>query len=168
LVDKPAQNATISPDGKWVFYQSTDSPKGVSLTIRPDGSWVANDSNGESTIWKISIDGGRPTQLLNRYSSDPIIARHGNLVDPTISPDGKLIACRYQPDPDKDVWKVAIISIEGIPVQVFDISSHPSLTGLVSAGHRMERPLRTAFTGLRDTAATISGVGRSMEDRQNN
>jgi serine/threonine protein kinase len=125
LVDQPAQNATISPDGKWVFYQSTDSPKGVSLTIRPDGSWVANDSNGESTIWKISIDGGRPTQLLNRYSSDPIIARHGNLVDPTISPDGKLIACRYQPDPDKDVWKVAIISIEGIPVQVFDISSHP-------------------------------------------
>jgi len=57
----------------------------VSLTIRPDGSWVANDSNGESTIWKISIDGGRPTQLLNRYSSDPIIARHGNLVDPIIA-----------------------------------------------------------------------------------
>jgi len=125
LVDKPSKSAAISPDGKWVFYQSTDSPKGVSFTILPNGSRVANDSKGESTIWKISIDGGRPKELMNRYSADPIISRHGNLIDPIISPDGQLIACRYQPDPDKNEWKVAIISLEGIPVQVFDISAHP-------------------------------------------
>jgi eukaryotic-like serine/threonine-protein kinase len=125
LVDKPAQNAAISPDGKWVIYQSTDSPKGVSFTILPDGKRIANDSTGESTIWKISIDGGRPKEFINRYNVDPIISRRGNLIDPIISPDGKLIACRYQPDPDKNEWKAAIISLEGIPVQVFNIAAHP-------------------------------------------
>jgi Tol biopolymer transport system component len=125
LVNKPSQNASISPDGKWVFYQSTDAPKGVSISIFPDGRRVANDPMGESTIWKVSIDGGAPQQLMNRYSADPIISRHGNLVDPVISPDGKLIACRYQPDTNNDTWKIAIISLEGLPVQVFNISAHP-------------------------------------------
>lgn len=125
LADQPAQNAAISPDGKWVFYQSTDAPKGVSFTILPNGNRIANDATGESTIWKVPIDGGRPVQALNRINVDPIISRRGNLIDPVISPDGQLIACRYQPDPDKDIWKVAIIDLDGIPVQIFDISSHP-------------------------------------------
>jgi len=125
LVDQPSQHATISPDGKWVFYQSEDAPKGVSLTIFPDGRRVDKAAPGVSSIWKVSIDGGAPQQLLNRYAADPIISRHGNLIHPVISPDGKLIACRYQPDPKQDTWKVAIISVEGIPVQVFDISAHP-------------------------------------------
>jgi Tol biopolymer transport system component len=125
LVNQPSKHATISPDGKWVFYQSTDAPKGVSFTILPDGKRVANDATGESTIWKISIDGGQPKQAINRYNVDPIISRKGNLIDPVFSPDGKLIACRYQPDPDKNLWKVAIISLEGLPVQVFNISAHP-------------------------------------------
>ena len=125
LIEKPSRNAAISPDGRWVFYQSTDAPRDVSFVSSPEGNWVANNSTGETTIWRVSIDGGKPVELVNRYSTDPIIARQGNLMEPVISPDGKMIACRYQPDTEKNIWKVAIVSLKGIPIQVFDISAHP-------------------------------------------
>jgi len=39
---------------------------------------------GEVYLWKVSIDGGEPVQITNKYS-----------LAPAISPDGKLIACYY-------------------------------------------------------------------------
>jgi Tol biopolymer transport system component len=125
LTTQPSQKAVVSPDSKWVFYESTDAPKDVSFSIAPAGSWVANNATGEMTIWKVSIDGGKPTPFVNRYNLEPIISRQGHLMDPVMSPDGKMVACRYQPDAEKDVWKVAIFSLKGIPIQVFDISAHP-------------------------------------------
>jgi serine/threonine protein kinase len=125
LVDQPAKHAAISPDGRWVLYDSTDAPKGLSFRILPDGSRIADDPAGERTIWKVSIEGGNPKPFVNRYNLAPIISRKGNLMEPVISPDGKLIACRYQPNPEENIWKVAIISLDGIPVQIFDIAAHP-------------------------------------------
>lgn len=90
-----AENAAISPDGKWIVYESAGA--------------------GERTLWKVSIDGGDPVQLFDQPSRSPVI-----------SPDGKLIACRFQPDPARDDWKVAVISFEGgPPIQLFDIPAHP-------------------------------------------
>ncbi|HVF48048.1 MAG TPA: hypothetical protein VNA17_10815, partial [Pyrinomonadaceae bacterium] len=67
-------------------------------------------SSGNHRLWKVSIDGGSAVQLTD-YLSD----------EPKVSPDGKLIACRYTEDP-KLPWKYAIIPSEGgKPVRVFDL-----------------------------------------------
>jgi Tol biopolymer transport system component len=58
------RNATISPDGKWVYYNSSEN----------------------SLLWKIDSKGGEPVQLTNEYAAYP-----------SVSPDGKLIACFYFP-----------------------------------------------------------------------
>jgi TolB protein len=56
----PKDYPAVSPDGKWVFYNTTDD-------------WH---------LWRVSIDGGEPSEIA-RY-----VASH-----PSVSPDGKMIAC---------------------------------------------------------------------------
>jgi Tol biopolymer transport system component len=51
---------SISPDGKWVFYNTSDD-------------WH---------LWKVSIDGGDPLRVTEYIASHP-----------SVSPDGKVIAC---------------------------------------------------------------------------
>jgi serine/threonine protein kinase/Tol biopolymer transport system component len=90
----------MSADSKWVVYQHQDANKGASL-------------------WKVSIDGGAPVQLTDRIS-----------LRPSISPDGKLIACwqlSEEPKPglaDMAVHvQVALIPFSGgPPVKAFDIA----------------------------------------------
>jgi Tol biopolymer transport system component len=65
----------VSPDGKSVYYASfADWTPGI---------------GGEPTLWRVSIDGGEPTQISHQPSSIP-----------TISPDGKQIACIHFPGKD--------------------------------------------------------------------
>ena len=79
-----------SPDGRWVVFQSTRS--------------------GSARVWKVSIDGGEPLRLTDKWS-----------VNPTVSPDGSLIACFYRDEPNQLV-KVAIIPFAGgDPVKLLDI-----------------------------------------------
>ena len=80
-----------TPDGRWVVYTS----------------WEA----GKPTIWKISIDGGEPIQLTNKYSMAPVV-----------SPDGKQFACSYWDEQYDTKFSIAIIPIEGgVPVKAFDL-----------------------------------------------
>ena len=58
------RNAAISPDGKWVYYNSSEN----------------------SLLWKVDPNGGEPVQLTNEYAAYP-----------SVSPDGKLIACFHFP-----------------------------------------------------------------------
>jgi len=58
------RNATVSPDGKWVYYNASET----------------------SLLWKIPLEGGQPIQLTNEYAAYP-----------SISPDGKLVACFHFP-----------------------------------------------------------------------
>jgi serine/threonine protein kinase len=65
----------VSPDGKSVYYASfADWTPGI---------------GGEPTLWRVSIDGGEPTQISRQPSSIP-----------TLSPDGKEIACIHFPGKD--------------------------------------------------------------------
>src|SRR5207302_4211914 len=76
----------------------------------PDGKWVAYGSFGSSgfIIWKVSIDGGEPVQITDKFASLP-----------AISPDGKLIAC-YLLDQQTRVTKIALLPFEGgDPVKLF-------------------------------------------------
>jgi Tol biopolymer transport system component len=50
----------VSPDGKWVVYQSSASNK--------------------TTVWKVSIDGGEAAQLTNEFSLAPIVSPDGKMI----------------------------------------------------------------------------------------
>jgi len=126
----------VSPDGKYVVFYSndkghyhiwrmdvggsnlrqlTDGPGERSVDISPDSQWIVFGSLVDDTtaVWKVSIDGGTPVQLTTKPSGQP-----------TVSPDGRLIACNYM---DDGRWKIAIIPFAGgQPVKTFESFTHPS------------------------------------------
>jgi len=65
-----------------------------------DGQWIVYNTVDDWTLWKISIDGGEPVRLTESYA-----------VNPSVSPDGKLIACVGKKD-DKANRKILVISAE--------------------------------------------------------
>jgi Tol biopolymer transport system component len=76
--DEPA----ISPDGKWIVYTG----------------WVGGNV---PHLYKTSIKGGNPVQIVTYKASDP-----------KISPDGKFIACRTE-HPVTHAWTIAVIRFDG-------------------------------------------------------
>jgi Tol biopolymer transport system component len=104
--------ATATPDGRYIVYYSnragarniwrmnSDGSNPVQLTkgegeddpdCSPDSKWVVftkqeRGGSGSPTLWKVPIDGGQPVQLSREYTTSP-----------SVSPDGKLIACSYSP-----------------------------------------------------------------------
>jgi len=62
--------------------QLTNGAAKAHPTISPDGKWVVYNAPGDWRLWKVSIDGGEPVQLTGYIAAMP-----------SISPDGKMIAC---------------------------------------------------------------------------
>lgn len=52
------KHATVSPDGKWVFYNSVD----------------------KYTLWKVSIEGGEPEKLTDEYAAYPSVSHDGEMI----------------------------------------------------------------------------------------
>jgi Tol biopolymer transport system component len=122
-------HSTVSPDGRRIAWIA--SPKGVrnvwqmdidggnprQLTngdgewnprYSPDGKWLVYTALPNS-LWKVPLDGGSPTRLTN-----------GRSWQPSISPDGDLIAFNLL-DEASGQWKIAIMRFEGgLPIKVFD------------------------------------------------
>ena len=86
------RNAAVSPDGKWVYYNSSES----------------------SLLWKVPLDGGEPVQLTNEYAAYP-----------SISPDGKLVACFHFPKYDHEA-QITIRSTDDMRV-VSELKLAPGL-----------------------------------------
>jgi eukaryotic-like serine/threonine-protein kinase len=123
----------ISPDGQSIVFVSTrngssniyrmdiDGGSVAQLTsgtsdefpdISPDGKWVVYTATGSSNfrLWRVPFQGGNPDRLTDRLSQWP-----------SISPDGKLIACWYRAE-TTDPWQPAIIPFEGgAPTKVFSV-----------------------------------------------
>jgi eukaryotic-like serine/threonine-protein kinase len=101
-------DAAVSYDGRYVVYATTRSG-GINIwrsdmdgnnlkqltagsvwdsnpALSPDGAWVVFNSprSGKNALWKVSIDGGTPVQLTEKFSWHP-----------SVSPDGKFIACFF-------------------------------------------------------------------------
>jgi serine/threonine protein kinase len=77
----------------------------------PDRKWVVYTllGAGKPTLWRVSIDGGAPQQLTDRYTAGP-----------SVSPDGKSIACYFREGLDTPL-KLAIFPIEGgLPTRTFN------------------------------------------------
>ena len=93
--------------------QLTEGPGDIYAKSSPDGRWVVFEStrSGRLRAWKVSIDGGEPVWLTDKTT-----------LNPTVSPDGGLVACFYREDQPNAPVKVAIIPFAGgDPVKVFDI-----------------------------------------------
>jgi eukaryotic-like serine/threonine-protein kinase len=118
-----------SPDGRYIVFVSDrtgnielwrmdpDGGNPVQLTdssgieaepsFSPDGKWLVYlvlDSNNKPTIWKIDIDGDNQRQLTDMDSGRP-----------TVSPDGRHIACDYGVTQPGASIKLAVIPFDGGP-----------------------------------------------------
>jgi TolB protein len=134
------EDATASPDGRYVVYASNrdgtfhlwrsnaDGSDPIRLTeddsleedgrITPDGQSVVYTSikSGIPALWRVSIQRGEPTQLTSNSARRP-----------SVSPDGTLIVCDYV-EKSADGWKTAILqAATGKPVRFF--SNIPSGEG---------------------------------------
>src|SRR5438876_25195 len=102
--------------------QLTEGPGDIFPQSSPDGRWVVFSSSrsGSMRVWKVSIDGGEPVRLTDKWTANP-----------TVSPDGSLIACFYREDQPNARTKVAVIPFAGgDPVKVPDLPHSVSRPGL--------------------------------------
>ena len=119
-------NQTLSPDGRYLVFtsdrvtgvlhiwrmdfgggnlkQMTNGSGETYAQITPDGRFVIYAELNTRTLSKVPIDGGEARSLTDINEGRP-----------AISPDGKLIAFRYQPEPGK-AYQIAVMSAEGGPV----------------------------------------------------
>jgi eukaryotic-like serine/threonine-protein kinase len=126
--------ASVSPDGRSITFISrgrvgimdldggnhrfvtTPPPLAQGPQMTPDSQWVIYSSNEarDSRLYKVSINGGEPVQILDK----PIWRA-------LVSPDGNLIACLYRETGDEP-YKIAILPFAGgPPLKIFDITSGP-------------------------------------------
>lgn len=113
----------VTPDGRHIVFDSYRSGSiqlwrtdidGSNSRLLTSGPGFAGDCSrsdqrvvyttfgpGGFSIWKVSIDGGDPAQLINKYA-----------LIPSVSPDGKLIAC-YNVDEVTRATKIGIFPIDG-------------------------------------------------------
>ena len=120
-----------SPDGRYIVFVSTrtGSPHiwrmntdgsdvkqltngiaEVSPVVTPDNQWIVYQSADNLGLWKTSIDGGNAVQVMDKLAS-----QHA------VSPDGKLLACRYR-EQDLSPFLLALIDLaSGKTVKTIDI-----------------------------------------------
>jgi serine/threonine protein kinase/Tol biopolymer transport system component len=111
-----------SPDGRYIVYDAnhhiwrmdTDGGNPRQLTtgdgessadVSPDGRWVVYTALvPRRTIFKVSIDGGNPVPLTEKYGQFP-----------SISPDGRFIAFHYVDERENPPMGFALMPFEGGP-----------------------------------------------------
>jgi eukaryotic-like serine/threonine-protein kinase len=91
----------------------------------PDGKWVVYTllGAGKPTVWRVSIDGGAPEHMIDRYTTNP-----------TVSPDGKSIACFYRDDQSNARTKIGVFNVDGgEPIRTFELAEAPLFDSASSA-----------------------------------
>ena len=127
--------ATVTPDSRYILFNSNRSGGFNIWRMDPDGNnqkqlttsetfsiCAAGSNDGKSVVYqslrggnwalmKVSIDGGDASQVTDR-----------RCISPSISPDGKSIAC-FSPDARASLkWQIAIVPFDGGPAtQLIDL-----------------------------------------------
>ena len=131
------EQPVVSPDGRYIVFLSnrnggehlwrididgkhplelTHGTSDVQPTFTADSKTVIFRSQSQpAALFRVSIDGGVPIPVIGLATFDP-----------SVSPDGKLIACGYRPAP-ADRNRFAVLSIDGGQPRI--ISEWPALYG---------------------------------------
>jgi Tol biopolymer transport system component len=140
LTSNAALNAfpAVAPDGRYIVFVSTrtgsphiwrmnsDGTNAKQITngiaevnpdVSPDSQWIVYQDISDSGLWKVGIDGGTPIRITDKLTSQA-----------SISPDGKLIACRYR-EQDLSPFQLGLIDFAtGQTVKTIDIPpTNPNL-----------------------------------------
>ena len=125
---------SVSPDGRYVAFYSTrtcwgdagrididgSNPRELTRGLltwqeawTPDSKWVLFLNYPDWKIWKVPVDGGTPVPVTDRPAFRP-----------TVSPDGKSLACFYSKSnaevSTETVYDLAILSLDGTsPPKIF-------------------------------------------------
>lgn len=95
----PVSNIWTAPTSGGTTYRPVTSATQTIeyVSVSPDGKWLVYDSNisGNQEIYKISVDGGEPEQLTHTTSDN---------FAPDWSPDGKYIAFHSLRDGDRNLY----------------------------------------------------------------
>ena len=96
----------MNPDGSNQTQLTHGAAKNYPA-ISPEGKWVLFNSTDDWHLWRVSIDGGEPSQLTDFFASTP-----------SISPDGKTIACIGRNESKRQLF---ILPFDGgLPIKKFD------------------------------------------------
>jgi Tol biopolymer transport system component/DNA-binding winged helix-turn-helix (wHTH) protein len=101
--------------------QLTDGASKDFAAISPDSKWVIFNTTDDWHLWKISIDGGDPLSLTDYPASYP-----------SVSPDGKMIACLQRSEPKRELTILLLPIGGGRPVKKIEF------TGGGFSGYRIE------------------------------
>jgi Tol biopolymer transport system component len=101
--------------------QLTDGASKDFAAISPDSKWVIFNTTDDWHLWKVSIDGGDPLSLTDYPASYP-----------SVSPDGKMIACLQRSEPKRELSILLLTIGGGRPVKKIDF------TGGGFSGYRIE------------------------------
>ena len=111
----------VSPDGRFIVFvsnrtggphvwrmnsdgsnlkQITNGLAEIFPTVSPDNQWILYQDIGDLRLWRVPIDGGQGKQLIDKLASQAVI-----------SPDGKMVACRYR-EQELSPFQLAILSFD--------------------------------------------------------
>jgi eukaryotic-like serine/threonine-protein kinase len=135
------------------------------FSVSPDGKWIVYDSDrsGRGEVYKVSTDGGEPTQLTD--------ATGGNYV-PALSPDGQEVAFQSQRNGNRDLF---LMPAQGGPAQPLVVEPGQDNTpgwspdgrrilfehyggGLPDGVYVIERSSGGGWSAPRRIAATVGGT----------
>jgi Tol biopolymer transport system component/DNA-binding winged helix-turn-helix (wHTH) protein len=101
--------------------QLTDGASKDFAATSPDGKWVIYNTTDDWHLWKVSIDGGDPLSLTDYPASYP-----------SLSPDGKMIACLQRSEPKRELSIILLSFGGGEPLRKIEF------TGGGFSGYRIE------------------------------
>ena len=156
-------NPAATADGRYIVFSSTrsgmlqiwrmdsDGSSATALTtgaghslptVSPDGRWVFYNSVDDWSLWKVSISGGEAIRLTN-----------GQSIYPSISPDGKLIAC-FGKGKEKSHELLILSPIDGKTLHELDVGS------LKLSAYRLRWSLDGRFLFFAASRDGVAGIYR--------